>query len=168
MKKYLFILFSIYLLSCKSDNVTQPTETEGQFSLLTYNVAGLPQGFSASNPEQKIPQISPLLNNYDIALVQEDFYYHNELKSQAKHPHQSIPKAEKEQFRTGDGLNRFSKFAFGNLIRVPWSSCSDASGFDCQAKKGFSVAETEITSGIKIAIYNAHLDSGGEPGDIEA
>src|SRR3954464_1761273 len=48
----------------------------GQFRLLTYNVAGLPQVVSPSTPRQNIPLVSPLLNAYDVVLVQEDFSYH--------------------------------------------------------------------------------------------
>src|SRR5690349_21383843 len=41
----------------------------GRFTLLTYNVAGLPQLVSPSSPRLNVPLVSPLLNHYDIALV---------------------------------------------------------------------------------------------------
>ncbi|MDD9370350.1 MAG: hypothetical protein PV358_09575, partial [Acidimicrobiales bacterium] len=40
----------------------------GTFSVLSYNVAGLPQEISTVNPQEHIPLISPLLNEYDIVL----------------------------------------------------------------------------------------------------
>lgn len=45
----------------------------GTFTTLTYNVAGLPEGLSGSNPSVNTPLISPLLNAYDLVLVQEDW-----------------------------------------------------------------------------------------------
>ena len=54
-----------------------------EFLLLTYNVAGLPEGISSSHPRTNIPQISPMLNEFGIVLVQEDFSYHDLLVSEA-------------------------------------------------------------------------------------
>src|SRR5436190_9007480 len=42
-----------------------PGVASGRLSLLTYNVAGLPQLVSHSDPEVNVALISPLLNNYD-------------------------------------------------------------------------------------------------------
>ncbi|MCB9387931.1 MAG: endonuclease, partial [Microthrixaceae bacterium] len=36
----------------------------GEFSVLSYNVAGLPQGISGSDPETNLALISPRLNDY--------------------------------------------------------------------------------------------------------
>jgi hypothetical protein len=41
-----------------------------ELSVLTYNVAGLPAEVSGSDPVANHPQISPLLNGYDLVLVQ--------------------------------------------------------------------------------------------------
>ena len=38
----------------------------GELTLPSYNVAGLPQGLSKSNPERNIPLISPLLNRWSL------------------------------------------------------------------------------------------------------
>jgi endonuclease/exonuclease/phosphatase family metal-dependent hydrolase len=163
-----FILLLLYRCSANQPAAFKPGPAAGEFSLLTYNVAGLPQGVSASNPEKNIPLISPLLNQFDLALVQEDFYYHEQLRAQAQHPYQSTPKAEAAQFTDGDGLNQFSNFPFGNFLREPWQHCSNQDGSDCLAKKGFSAAETEIAPGIIIDVYNLHLDAGGTAEDITA
>ena len=42
-------------------------QASGTFDSLTYNVAGLPQGISGSDPENNIPQISPLLKQATIS-----------------------------------------------------------------------------------------------------
>lgn len=172
MTKFIYVSamlsgLTLTFFGCSKSPAT-PDAGSGEFTLLTYNVAGLPQGASASNPEQNTRLISPLLNNYDLVLVQEDFFYHAELSGQADHPYRSTPSASKNNFTSGDGLNRFSEFRFGELQRTRWDTCSSASGGDCLAQKGFSLAETEIAAGVKIDVYNVHMDAGGEPDDIQA
>jgi endonuclease/exonuclease/phosphatase (EEP) superfamily protein YafD len=165
---FIILSISVVFTHCSENKPTAPIQTSGDFSLLTYNVAGLPQGISPSNPEKNIPLISPLLNKFDIALVQEDFYYHDELKAKAQHPYQSEPQNAPSQFIFADGLNRFSVFPFATLYRETWGICSNENGYDCLATKGLAVAETEIAPGVVIDIYNLHLDAGGTPQDFEA
>ena len=117
--------------------------TSGEFIALTYNVAGLPQAISGSDPETNSPLISPLLNAYDLVLLQEDwadpveaaplFFYHHEIVAEANHPYQSEPApapmgTDLRRFPTGppliaDGLNRLSRFEFGTLERHMWEMC---------------------------------------------
>ena len=69
---------------------------------LTYNVAGLPEPFSGSEPDVNTVLISPLLNDYELVLVQEDWidpvppvpgidFHHDDLISQVDHPYLSTP-----------------------------------------------------------------------------
>jgi len=141
----------------------------GVLSVLAYNVAGLPEGISQSNPEVNMPLISPLLNTYELALVQEDFYYHEELIAEAEHPYQSERSGDGVN-DLGDGLNRFSESEFGPHKRTKWEACFGqlSNGSDCLAPKGFAVAEHEIAPGVFIDVYNLHMDAGRDPGDIEA
>jgi hypothetical protein len=138
------------------------------FSVLTYNVAGLPEGISSSNPTVHMPQISPLLNGYDLVLAQEDFAFHPDLASQAAHPHQSgsFP----DDFFNADGLNRFSLSPFANHTRVTWDECFGivSNGSDCLTTKGFSFARHEIVPGGFVDVYNWHADAGGDPGSNAA
>ncbi len=67
------------------------TLPSGVLQVLTYNVAGLPQGISSSNPATNTSQISPKLNAYDLVLVQEDFWYHADLARDAHHAYQTPP-----------------------------------------------------------------------------
>ncbi|MFQ5641831.1 MAG: endonuclease/exonuclease/phosphatase family protein [bacterium] len=168
-------LFEAALIVCclfiRCSNFTDPdavNPASGEFALLTYNVAGLPQGISPSNPEKNTPLISPLLNNYDIVLVQEDFVFHEQLKSKAQHPYQSQPHSSSGQFDFGDGLNRFVNFMFTAFQRESWNVCSNQNGNDCLASKGFSVAETTLAPRVIVDIYNLHMDSGSGVLDIEA
>ncbi len=134
-------------------------------TVLTYNVAGLPQGLSGSDPEINTPLISPLLNPYDLVLVQEDFVYHEDLMQDACHPYQS------EQTPTfGDGLNRFSDYPFDGYEREAWEVCNGLtdSGSDCAAPKGFSVATHTMAPGVEIDVYNLHMDAGRSEEDAAA
>lgn len=167
MKKYLPLLLTPFLTNCK----------ETEISVVTYNVHGLPSEVADTDPK-KIKQISPLLNEYDIVLIQEDFVYHSELAQEAEHPYQEpittseLEESIKEQQRIEikNGLSSFSYFPTDKYFSQRWNACNgffDASS-DCLAPKGFSVAEYEIISGMKIDIYNFHLDAGDSPGDILA
>lgn len=162
---------SLVLLGCSgTDDAGAIRTQQGQFEALTYNVAGLPQGISGSNPETNIPQISPLLNAYDLVLVQEDFSYHEELARDALHPYQSLPK---QQFDTlvNDGLNRFSQFVWSRFARVQWVACygsATTGAGDCLAEKGFSLARTQLGEGALVDVYNHHAEAGGGPEDVAA
>ena len=155
----------------------------GEFLALSYNVAGLPDALSGSNPEVNTPLISPLLNGYDLVLVQEDWetpapntlaplrVYHEILEAQATHPYRSdsapLPLGSdprRPEALVSDGLNRFSQFPFGELTRQAWVGCDNNSG-DCLALKGFSMARTELAPGICVDVYNVHGEAGNGAGD---
>jgi hypothetical protein len=120
----------------------------GEFSLLTYNVAGLPQEISTENPQQNIPLISPKLEPYDIVVTQEDFdwwvpaldgldfvNYHTRLRAQTTHPHVTGqhpgPAAvgidgsdpERPLPLVGDGLGILSRYPLADVVRTPWEHC---------------------------------------------
>jgi endonuclease/exonuclease/phosphatase family protein len=139
--------------------------SSGQFLLLTYNVAGLPQLVSPSHPRVNIPIVSSLLNRYDVALVQEDFSYHQELIGAARHAYRSVP-MQPHSF-VGDGLSQFSRLPFGPLHRVRWARCNGfvSSSTDCLADKGFSFSELSLAPGVVVHLYNLHADAG--PGELD-
>lgn len=169
-----------------------PPATSGTFRALTYNVAGLPEPLSGSEPDINTPLISPLLNAYDLVLVQEDWanpdpplpgasVYHHLLVADADHPYQSTPapvplgtNPVRPTALLSDGLNRLSRFGFGTVTRVMWPSCfggadtSDGGAADCLAEKGFSVATTELAPGAVVDVYNLHAEAGNTSLDIEA
>jgi len=142
--------------------------TSGRLSLLTYNVAGLPQLVSHSDPEVNVALISPLLNHYDVALVQEDFSYHSRLSARALHPYRSEPMNHSLALMA-DGLNWFSRFSFSWVHRVRWEQCNGYLGAasDCLADKGFSFGELTIAPGVTIDVYNLHAEAGGSQLDID-
>jgi hypothetical protein len=148
----------------------------GEFSLLNYNVAGLPQGISGSDPETNTPLIAPLLNGYDVVLVQESWetpdpnplaplrVYHEILRAGSQHPYKSPSKPnpfntdpERPGAILSDGLNYFSRFPFGTVLREAWDGC-DNSAADCLATKGFSMARITFAPGVEVDVYDFHED----------
>ncbi len=175
------ILAAVIAFACGDDD--DGAAVNGGFLALTYNVAGLPQGLSGSNPEMNTPLISPLLNAYDLVLVQESWQtpdpnplaptrvYHEVLAASANHPFRSDPmplplnqNPERPSAIVSDGLNRFSDFPFGEVTRQRWAGCDDSSA-DCLSLKGFSVARTELAAGVCVDVYNLHGEAGNTEND---
>jgi hypothetical protein len=139
----------------------------GSFRLLTYNVAGLPEGISKSRPSLNMGLISRLVNDYDIVLAQEDFAFQALLRSSLTLPHRSPDYAPIGAFDLGDGLSRFSRTEFVEYRREVWATCNGVvgDGCDCLANKGFSVARHALSGGAHIDVYNLHMDSGRSAAD---
>lgn len=167
LKRTTVLLFGM-LLGCADGEAEEPRM--GTIRALSYNVAGLPEGISSSSPAANTPLISPLLNDYELVLVQEDFAYHEELVADLDHAFRSVP--GEDISLVNDGLNRFTDLEFTELRRVPWSGCfggidsSDGGSGDCLAKKGFSVAEHALNSEHRIVVYNFHAEAGKTAVDL--
>ncbi|MEI5905545.1 carbohydrate binding domain-containing protein [Bacillus spongiae] len=144
--------------------VAKAESESGTFSLLTYNVAGLWDPVSSSNPATNTKLISPKLNDYDLVLVQEDFNYHSDLISKVDHDYLS---SHSGIMGFGDGLNRMSIFPFEGFKREDWNDCHGvfSDGSDCLTPKGFSYARHEVSDGVFIDVYNLHADAGGDDSD---
>ncbi|PRD56244.1 endonuclease/exonuclease/phosphatase family protein [Sphingobacterium gobiense] len=126
---------------------------EGELSLLTYNVAGLPDFLSSatSSRAHSIKEISGKINRFDIVNVQEDFHYHQMLYGdENRHCYRTVHKIAVPY---GDGLNTLSKYPIRETKRIPWQHCS---GSDCLAAKGFSFTQIEIARGVSVDVYNVH------------
>lgn len=160
-----------------------PPETTGEFLALSYNVAGLPEGISGSHPETNTPIISPLLNAYDLVVVQESWQtpdpnplaplrvYHELLEADATHPYKTfsapLPIGTdplRPSALVSDGLNAFSRFPFTHLNRQMWTDCWESAA-DCLSQKGFMVIRTTVAPGVTIDVYDLHMEAGGDPED---
>jgi hypothetical protein len=179
--------------ACSSDDGStgDSEDASGEFVALTYNVAGLPEPLSGSEPATNTSLISPLLNDYDLVLVQEDWidpvppmegfdFYHDDLISQVDHEYLSTPATpplgtdpRRPEALVADGLNRMSRFRFDEVTREMWEGCfgsldtSDGGAADCPSQKGFSVARTELAPGVEVDVYNLHAEAGSTPRDVE-
>ena len=163
----------------------------GEFSLLSYNVAGLPQEFSKENPGLHMPLISPRLNAYDVVLTQENFdwwqpvaglldfaNYFGRLRQDVTHPYRSGqhpgPFAvgvdpSQRPLLVGDGLGMLARYPFTEPVRVPWTDCFGGivgpGAADCLAMKGFSMATMTLADGRTVDVYDLHGEAGSDPQD---
>lgn len=132
---------------------TPAAAATGSFNVLTYNVAGLPEGLSSGNPETNTPLISPRLASYDIVNVQEDFNYHAALYAGDNHPYRT---ATSGGAGIGDGLNTLSDYAFEDFERVKWNNCT---GTNCLTPKGFTLNRVRLAEGVFVDLYNVHTNA---------
>lgn len=180
--------------SARPDRDGSAVSRGGEFSVLSYNVAGLPAEISKEDPAKHLPLISPLLNDFDVVLTQEDFdwwgelaggfdfvHYHERLRAKAVHEHRSpqhpgpeavgINATNRPDLQIGDGLGVLSKFPIEGNERVPWAGCfggfdtSDGGAADCLAMKGFSLTRLTLADGAVVDLYNLHLEAGGTATD---
>jgi hypothetical protein len=140
----------------------------GSFSAITYNVAGLPTSFGGEGELNNV-HVSPLLNGYDLVLIQEDFFFHEDLTSAIDYPFVT-PKDTSGVTGSGDGLIRMAEHPFDAFQRITWVACFGTltNASDCLTPKGFSVARHELEPGVFLDVYNLHAEAGGAPEDVAA
>ncbi|GAA4148226.1 hypothetical protein GCM10022216_34890 [Sphingobacterium kyonggiense] len=136
-------------------DVPEEHDSRGSLKLLTYNIAGLPQGISAAKLPRRISiaEIGEKVLGYDIVNVQEDFNYNTAFYSLNKHPYRTDHKGK---IPIGDGLNTLSNYPIVSYRRIPWRHCS---GPDCWTVKGFTYAQIQVDQHVIIDIYNVHANS---------
>lgn len=130
--------------------------TEGQFSAISYNIAGLPAIISSAKTPRAASTlaIGKKLENYDIVHVQEDFNYHTQLyDSDDVHNYRTETKGA---IPFGDGLNTMSKFPLDKIRRIKWDDCT---GADCLTPKGFTYSRIQVALHVFIDFYNVHSNA---------
>ncbi|MET9908336.1 jacalin-like lectin [Streptomyces sp. NPDC006476] len=138
----------------------------GSFSVLSYNVAGLPQSLSsASTPrDTSTTAIGQRIAPYDIVHVEEDFNYHAYLYAgDTAHAYRTPTSGGAG---IGSGLNTLSKIPYDtdDFERVHWNSCQIDSG-DCLTPKGFTFMRERLAEGVYVDFYNLHTNAGTNDGD---
>ena len=136
-----------------SDDGGEGGGPSGELSVLTYDVAGLPEEVAlTAEPGENIPLISPMLNGYDLVLTQDDYdwfvpsvrnldvvNYHERLRADTTHQFRSGPHpgpiivgidpASRPQLQLGDGLGILSRYPFvsrhplDDVARIAWPNC---------------------------------------------
>jgi endonuclease/exonuclease/phosphatase family metal-dependent hydrolase len=142
----------------------------GQLKVLTYNIAGLPDGFMTPHPSANMARIGQLLGRYDLVLIQEDFAFGSELRKSVTLPFQSPAFVRAGRLHFGDGLSQFAAHEFSALQREPWRTCHGVvdSYFDCLTPKGFISTRQRLADGVELDVYNVHLDAGPSSADQRA
>ncbi|GAB2491520.1 jacalin-like lectin [Nocardiopsis aegyptia] len=142
-----------------------PGAASGAFSVLTYNVAGLPELITdpdEQRPSANTPVIGRRIAPYDVVHVQEDFNYHASLYANNDHPYRT-PTSGGVPF--GDGLNTLSHLAYSDVHRVGWAECN---GTDCLTPKGFTASRVRLAEGVYVDVYNVHANAGVTGADLAA
>lgn len=150
------------LTPATSAHATPPASATGSFSVLTYNIAGLPEPLSGSRPAVNTRPIGERVNAYDIVHVQEDFNYHADLYATDRHPYRT-PTSGGVPF--GSGLNTMSNLPYTDFKRVTWQNCA---GFDCLTPKGFTASRIQLAEGVYVDFYNVHANAGSRDADLNA
>ncbi|MFI8193572.1 jacalin-like lectin [Streptomyces sp. NPDC085946] len=133
---------------------TAPASADsGSFTVLTYNIAGLPLGLGDSDPETNTPLIGQRLGPYDIVDVQEDFNHHTALYAADAHPYRTPTSGGAG---LGDGLNTLSDLPFEDFERLDWADCA---GTDRLTPKGFTLARVRLAEGAYVDLYNVHANA---------
>jgi len=154
---------NIFLAVAFAADIALSAPTNGKFTALSYNVAGLPQilqgndipGDKTDNSRQIGSKFAQL--GYDLIHVQEDFNYHAAIYETDDHPERT---ATSGGVPFGSGLNTLSNYGWINFERVKWATCSDASGADCLTPKGFTFMRWNPSEGVYIDVFNVHADAG--------
>jgi len=126
--------------------------SSGELSLLTYNIAGLPEWISSAETPRStsIREIGRLIENFDLVNLQEDFNYNRLLYLDNAHPFRTVSKGS---VPFGDGLSTLSNYPILEFERMAWQACS---GSDCLTPKGFTFMRVLLAKNVSIDVYNLH------------
>ena len=167
-----------------SDGAGDAVGDSGVLSVLAYNVAGLPAEISGGNPGVAMPIISPLLNDYDIVLTQEDFdwwpdegtivdlgldfvNYHERLRADATHEYQSprhpgpdaagVDPESRPDLEIGDGIGIMARHPLDDYAVQAWAGC-----FGSLDTSDGGAADCPAMKGFRVAT----MDLGGTEVDV--
>lgn len=172
-KSLAVVLAALMLASVCSFGVS--AADSGSFSMLNYNVAGLPDpqvllGNSDNYVIAKETCIGKTLNatGVDVIAVQEDFNYHQYLAAEmTAYKYQTTHSGG---IPVGDGMNFYSKFPVYNTDRVEWNMRSGIieGGADELTPKGFVCSVIEIAEGVYVDVIDLHADAYEDEGSKAA
>ena len=150
-----------------------------ELRVVSYNTHGLPGWVARDEPERRFPEIARLLNGYDVALLQEDFAWHELLSGELRHPVVSRGDPERDSWSRGWWWLDGSGLTIAADVAEPefelgldrWlGACSGwlGSSFDCWASKGVLMLRLKLANGAEVDAYTLHLDAGRGDADREA
>ena len=136
----------------------------GTFSVLTYNVSGLPEAVNSA-PTPRGPSTTAIgerIGTYDLVNVQEDFNFHSKLYAADSHPNRTSTSGGAG---IGSGLNTLSSYPYSDFDRSGWNSCNSS---DCLTPKGFSFLRVNLDKDTNVDLYNLHTNAGDSSADMRA
>lgn len=150
------------------------------FSVLSYNIHGLPQWIAGDHPERRMPLIVKQIEEYPIVFLQENFAYSAHI---AKTLHPTILHGNASRLPSlfsfllrplcgncGSGLTTLLNMPYAIVLAHeahPFSVCSGwlRKKHDCFATKGFMRVRLRFANGAVVSVYNLHLDAGDAQSD---
>ena len=164
---------TMLLLALSLGACHETTPASGSFTALSYNVHGLPSTITGDDTTERMEKIAPLLRNFEVLRIQEDFMEANHaiLTASLSGPTDhwfSDPLNSNRVF--GSGLSLFSTFEDVSHRHEHYTSCNgtlDAAS-DCMASKGFQVVRLSLDDDVELDVYNTHLEAGGGDEDQAA
>ncbi len=144
----------------------------GEVRFLTYNVHGLLEFITGDDTPARMLGISPLLAEFDVAGIQENFFYSEQLMTEVEHPHVAHFDTVDEGRTTSSGLTIASRPAIEGSEGEAWRLCHGIAGnaSDCLATKGLQWSRLRVGEApyATIDVFNLHMEAGGSDKDIEA
>lgn len=154
----------------------QARRSPAELSVVVYNTHGLKARYARDDPERRFPAIGRLLNGYDVALLQEDFAYHEMIEEAAAHGIQQRGNAQDRNplvdllapivcGECGAGLSTLVALDESALIQTHREAYEDYNGwfgdrYDAWVTKGFLAVRVRLPNGSAVDVYNTHLDAG--------
>ena len=187
MKKIRYT-FAAFMLGCISVFAGEEPQTKTTFSIVSLNVDGLPGkvAFLPVNADGPMSMGSERISAYlaaqncDILCLQEDFnyrweiwsrlfanYQHDEWSGGITYEDHEIDFAHLQNLKFKcDGLNMLwrNSIQSDRYERVPWQKSFGkfSHDFDDIITKGFRRHELTLSDGIKIVVYNMHMDASSD------
>jgi hypothetical protein len=181
------LLLCLALLLAVPFGATAEPLTQSAFSVLSYNVHGLPAVVARDDPSERSATIGWLANRYNVVLFQEDFEYHSTLRRQM------LGKASVRGPGIGSDVRRILAkiLLFPIAVVLPHFSPPYGAGItalvdrdllvddsrqrkgygvcdkwfdgtgDCWANKGYLKVSVGDPRGWQVDVYNTHLEAGG-------
>lgn len=160
--------------SGSTEKAAAPGPSSGELRVLTYNVAGLPDGLSSAEGDllDRMPAIAAMLGDYDIVGIQEDFdpTAHAALTEGTGHAEVTWFSDKLDDTRVyGAGLAQLVPVATDAVYEQHYSVCNGVTdgASDCLASKGFHATSSTL-GGATLDIYNTHHEAGGGEDDLAA
>lgn len=151
-----------------------PGPTSGTLRVLTYNVAGLPDGLSGAEGPllERMPAIQALLADYDLVGLQEDFDEagHAALTGGTGHAEVRWFSATMDDSRVyGAGLSQLLPEAAVDYREEHYTACNGVvdGASDCLASKGLQSTTLRL-GGQELDVLNTHHEAGGGEEDEAA
>lgn len=134
-----------------------------EFTVLTYNVQGRPW---FDDTKHKFTRISPLLNRFDLAGIQELFKDHRRLWSDADHPVKVYHSRLKHPGKiVGSGLGLLGRYPLVHTAAINFDALGEFQ--NKPASKGVLMARFDI-GGHMVDLYTTHIEAGKSPEAMQA